>query len=257
VVLCDVQHISKAFPIESGIFRRRTGSVQALRDVSIQLNEGETVALVGGSGCGKTTLGRIVAGLIPADSGTLTWKGQPLSAFDRDRRSRCIQMIFQDPFASLNPKLSIEMQLREVVRRSVEGDKIHHRCVELLASVGLPEDILSNYPFQFSGGQRQRIAIARALALNPELIIADEPLSALDVSIQAQILELFKTLRKEFHLTILFITHDLAIAGLYADRIVVLQDGQIVEEGPAQKTLRSPEHAYTRALLAAVPKIPC
>jgi ABC-type glutathione transport system ATPase component len=256
-MLLEAAHIVKTFPIESGIFRRQSGSVQALRDVSLRLEAGETLALVGGSGCGKTTLGRIIAGLTNADSGTLTWKGKSLTLLTRAERARCIQMVFQDPFASLNPKLSVGTQLREAVRTTVSGNNIHKRCVELLEAVGLSESALSNYPFQFSGGQKQRIAIARSLALHPELLIADEPLSALDVSIQAQILELFKKLRAEFHLTLLFITHDLAIAGLYADRIMVLQDGQVVEEGPARATVTQPKHPYTQALLAAVPKIPC
>ncbi len=256
MILCETQHIFKSFPIEGGILRKKIGQVQALHGVSIQLKQQETVALVGGSGSGKTTLGKIIAGLLNADSGTVLWKGTGVAEMGRAERARRIQLIFQDPFASLNPKLSIGTQLREVVFRTGVRDTTS-RCMELLNSVGMSENALNFYPFQFSGGQRQRIAIARALALEPELIVADEPLSALDVSIQAQILELFRTLRARLRLTMLFITHDLAVASQYADRVIVLQEGRIVEEGPAAATLQNPRHSYTRKLLEAVPRLPC
>ena len=255
-MLFEAKQISKSFVIEGGIFRRRVGAVEALRNVSVQLDPGETVALVGGSGCGKSTLARIITGLTSADSGALLWNDHPLEELTRVERSRCIQMIFQDPFASLNPKLSVGAQLLEVVRRSQDIERPHRRCVELLESVGLSEADLANYPFQFSGGQRQRIAIARALALGPQLLIADESLSALDVSIQAQILDLFRRLRREGHLTFLFITHDLTVANAFSDRIIVLKEGRIVEEGSAVAVFRNPQDAYTRALLAAMPQIP-
>src|SRR5258708_6221723 len=246
--------ISKTFPIEGGVFRRRIGSVQALKDVSFQIMKGETLALVGGSGCGKSTLAKIIAGLIVPDTGTLLWEGRPLPTH-RLERARRIQMIFQDPFASLNPKLSIGTQLSEVVHLA-EGRDDEERCGQLLESVGMSHDALWHYPFQFSGGQRQRIAIARALAMRPALLIADEPLSALDVTIQAHILELLRELRKTYTLTVLFISHDLAVVDSFADRMIVLQNGVAVEEGPVTTLLSQPRHPYTRALLDAVPRIP-
>jgi len=269
MTLLEMKNISKAFPIEGGIFRKRIGFVQALKDVSIDVRKGETLALVGGSGCGKSTLARIVAGLLTPDSGDVLWEGRSLSTCARQERARLIQMIFQDPYASLNPKLSVGTQLMEVVRLaltppsgtlSLKGEgkagSMRATCVDLLESVGLSGDALSHYPFQFSGGQRQRIAIARALALQPRLLIADEPLSALDVTVQAQILALFKGLKSTLDLTFLFITHDLAVAANFADRIVVLKEGEVVEEGTPATTLVAPKHPYTRALLDAVPALP-
>jgi oligopeptide transport system ATP-binding protein len=274
--LLECLHLSKSFPIEGGILRHQIGSVQALRDVSLSIAKGETLAVVGGSGCGKSTLARIITGLVTADTGTLLWEGQPLEHLTRQERARRIQMVFQDPFASLNPKLSVGTQLAEVVRLAAISDlgsrisnqtplpnpkseirspKLHEKCEALLKAVGLLEDALSHYPFQFSGGQRQRIAIARALALQPKLLVADEPLSALDVTIQAQILQLFKSLKKEFGLTILFITHDLTVVESFADRVLVIQDGRAVEEGPSSQVLSKPKHPYTQELLAAVPRI--
>lgn len=248
--LLEVKHISKTFPIEGGLFRQRVGSVQAVRDVSFQIKKGETLAVVGGSGCGKSTLARLMTGLLPLDEGELLWDGQPLQTFSPLERAHRIQMIFQDPFASLNPKLSVGTQLREVVH----GDT---NPASLLQAVGLPADTLAHYPFQFSGGQRQRIAIARALAMKPALLIADEPLSALDVTIQAQILDLFKELKATYGLTILFITHDLAVADHFADRLLVLQNGRVIEEGLTASVLKNPQHPYTQALLEAVPHLPC
>ncbi|MFA5976403.1 MAG: ATP-binding cassette domain-containing protein [Elusimicrobiota bacterium] len=258
--LLEVRHLSKTFPVEGGVFRRRVGSVQALQDVSFQIEPGETLALVGGSGCGKSTLAKILVGWLSPDAGTLLWNGQLLDTQSRRQRAHLMQMIFQDPYASLNPKLSIETQLAEAVRLTepdLAAAGIHRRCIELLEAVRLPGDTLNHYPFQFSGGQRQRIAIARALAMRPTLLIADEPLSALDVSVQAQILDLFRNLKEALGLTMLFITHDLAVAANSADRIVVLQEGRLVEEGVLRDVLRQPRHTYTQALLKAVPSFPC
>ena len=259
--LLEVRQLSKTFPIEGGVFRRRLGSVQALKNISFQIAPVETLALVGGSGSGKSTLARVVAGLLTADTGTLLWQGQSMEAWTRLERAHRIQMIFQDPFASLNPKLSVGTQLGEVVQLAAEStskvQKLNHReqCVQLLEAVGLSGEALGHYPFQFSGGQRQRIAIARALAMRPALLIADEPLSALDVTIQAHILKLLKTLKTMYSLTILFISHDLAVVDDFADRVVVLEEGSMVEEGPAGILLSKPQHPYTRALLDAVPRI--
>ena len=288
--LLEIQQVSKRFPIEGGVFRTAVGFVQALQNVSLSIERGETLALVGGSGCGKSTLARIIAGLMVQDSGELLWEGTALSNLSRIDRARRIQMVFQDPYASLNPKLSIGTQLQEVLlssfrrkdvavtpvktgAQSIEkfwipafagmtalgfrrGD-VKKRSVALLESVGLSSDALLHYPFQFSGGQRQRIAIARALAMGPQLLIADEPLSALDVTTQAQMLALFGQLKASLGLTLLFITHDLAVAEEFADRVVVLRDGWVVEDGPASVVLRTPQHPYTRALLDAIPKVPC
>src|SRR5258708_2216850 len=219
------------------MLRQSIGRVQALSDLSFEMAKGETLAVVGGSGSGKTTLARIVVGLLTPDSGDLLWEGQALDSFTRVDRARKIQMIFQDPYASLNPKLSIGTQLQEVLRLrehrrgGAEGEHQEDRSrapvlprspSALLEAVGLPQDALSHYPFQFSGGQRQRIAIARALALKPELLIADEPLSALDVTTQAQMLGLFGKLKEEYHLTFMFITHDLAVANSFSNSIMVL-----------------------------------
>lgn len=253
--LLDVRHLCKSFPIEGGVFRHRIGTVRALKDVSFSMEKGETLALVGGSGCGKSTLAKIIAGLLSADQGEILWEGRRLQNLTRIERAHRVQMIFQDPFASLNPKLSVGTQLEEVVRWAHGIKSIHQRCKELLEAVGLTEDALSHYPFQFSGGQRQRIAIARALAMRPSLLIADEPLSALDVTIQAHVLNLLKTLKSTLELTVLFITHDLAAADSFADRILVLQNGETVEEGDISTVLGRPQHPYTQALLEAVPKI--
>jgi len=259
MVLMEVRNLSKAFSIEGGMFRRRVGAVQALRQVSFKLEKGSTLAVVGGSGCGKSTLAKIIAGLLAPDEGSILWQDRPLFLYGPAQRARLIQMIFQDPFASLNPKLSIGTQLAEVLRAAFASSTPQERRQKasgLLSLVGLPGAALECYPFQFSGGQRQRIAIARALAMEPKLLIADEPLSALDVSVQAQILELFESLKTRLQLTTLFITHDLSIAAATADRVLVLKDGQVAEEGAAAETLAHPRNPYTRALMEAVPRLP-
>jgi ABC-type glutathione transport system ATPase component len=256
--LLDARLLSKNFPIEGGVFRRQIGVVQALKDVSFTVQSGETLAVVGGSGCGKSTLAKIISGLIKSDSGELLWQGARMDDWSRQQRARRVQMVFQDPFASLNPKLSIGTQLREVLRLaqpSALPREVDAAAAELLDTVGLSAEVLGNYPFQFSGGQRQRIAIARALAMKPALLIADEPLSALDVTIQAHILALLSRLKKDYGLTILFISHDLAVVESFADRALVMQNGVIVEQGPVSQILSQPQHAYTAALLAAVPRI--
>jgi ABC-type glutathione transport system ATPase component len=225
-----------------------------LTDVSFALEKSEILAIVGGSGCGKSTLAKILTGLLSSDAGEILWEGRALTDFSRLERARKIQMIFQDPYASLNPKLTVGSQIREVLRLMGASSE---QAVTLLESVGLHADVLNHYPFQFSGGQRQRVAIARALAMNPELLVADEPLSALDVTTQAQILDLLTRLKASRNLTVLFITHDLAVASQVADRIIVLHEGAIVEEGTASAVLGSPRHPYTQALLNAVPATPC
>jgi ABC-type glutathione transport system ATPase component len=276
----EIQGLSKRFPIEGGILRRAVGSVQALDHVSLSLDKGETLGIVGGSGCGKSTLAKLIMGLITPDAGEVLWDGHNMAAFSPLERARRVQMIFQDPYASLNPKLSIGTQLRDVValtrpagtlshgeraygsvpspfREKVAEGRMREECIRLLDTVGLPADVLSHYPFQFSGGQRQRIAIARALAMNPELLIADEPLSSLDVTTQAQVLDLFGKLRTSYGLSFLFITHDLAVAYQFASRVIVLKEGRVVEEGITTAVLKNPQNPYTKALLAAVPHIPC
>ena len=234
----EIQRISKRFPIEGGILRRAVGFVQALDQVSLSMDKGETVGIVGGSGCGKSTLARLIMGLITPDDGEVLWNGQSVAAFSPLERAKRVQMIFQDPYASLNPKLSIGTQLQDVVRLT-QTQNVESRCIELMDTIGLSADVLSHYPFQFSGGQRQRIAIARALAMKPELLIADEPLSSLDVTTQAQVLDLFGKLRTSYGLSFLFITHDLAVAYQFASRVIVLQEGRIVEEGVTTAVLRT------------------
>lgn len=250
--LLQVDRISRQFPIEGGVFRRRVGSVAAVREVSFSLARGETVGLVGGSGSGKSTIAKMIAGLMDPDAGTMTWEGQPLGLFTRQERARRIQMIFQDPFASLNSKLSVGTILREAL--AVCGGS-PREAAELLEAVQLHPDALNHYPFQFSGGQRQRIGIARALALRPDLLIADEPLSALDLTIQAQILNLFQELRDRYRLTFLMITHDLAVVDQFCNRVLVLENGALVEEGPTAEVLSRPKHTYTQRLLDAVPRV--
>jgi oligopeptide transport system ATP-binding protein len=243
---------------ESVLFRREVGKVKAVDGVSFALAQGEALGLVGESGCGKSTLGRTILQLIPATSGSVVLEGRHLNSLrGRQLRSarRDFQMIFQDPYASLNPRMTVFDALSEALRshRKIPRTELRPRVVELMRTVGLLPGALNKYPHEFSGGQRQRIAIARALAVEPKLIIADEPVSALDVSIQAQIINLIAQIRRAMNLTLIFISHDLSVVRHVADRIAVMYLGRIVELGPPDEVLVRPQHPYTKALLSAVP----
>jgi oligopeptide/dipeptide ABC transporter ATP-binding protein len=253
-----VDDLVKEFPIKAGLIRHKVGAIHAVSSVSFSINAGETFGLVGESGCGKTTIGRMVVGLDTPTSGEIHFDGQlvsskrhkPTKAQRRDR-----QMMFQDPYSSLNPRMKVSQILAEPLRIQHEGNRAQQtqRVEDLLLSVGLEPLAADRYPHEFSGGQRQRIGLARALALNPRLIVADEPVSALDVSIQAQILNLMKDLQREHHLTYVFVSHDLAVVYYMADSIGVMYLGKIVEIGDAESVFRTPAHPYTQGLLDAVP----
>jgi peptide/nickel transport system ATP-binding protein len=258
MALLEIRNLRKHYPVRSGLLARPHEYVKAIDGVSLEVADGETVGLVGESGCGKTTLGRCLVRLIEPTSGSIVFQGQELSALSaaamREMRRR-MQIIFQDPYASLNPR----MRVGEIIG---EGLRIHKlagrrdrkaRVVELLQRVGLRAEHYGRYPHEFSGGQRQRIGIARALAVNASFIVADEPVSALDVSIQVQILNMMLDLQQELGLTYLFISHDLRVIEHVSDRVAVMYLGKIVELAPAAKLHREARHPYTRALLSAVP----
>ncbi len=257
--LLVVENLQTHFPIRSGLLQRTVGWVKAVDGVSFTLHEGETLGLVGESGCGKTTVGRTILRLIPATGGTVRFDGksvfnQPAGAMRRLRRE--MQIIFQDPGGSLNPRMRVGRVVGEPleVHGLATGDELRETVERLLERCGLWRAAADRYPHEFSGGQRQRIGIARALALNPRMIVCDEPTSALDVSIQSQILNLLKDLQDEFRLSYLFISHDMAVVHHVCDRIAVMFDGKIVEEGDRDAIIRSPQHPYTKALLSAVPE---
>ena len=232
-------------------------SIPAVDGVSLELRAGETVGLVGESGCGKSTLGRTLVGLYPATSGRLELFGQPISDQRTLEERRAVQMIFQDPFASLNPRMSVGAMLKEVItfHKLLPKAKVEERCKELMALVGLPLAALDSYPRQFSGGQRQRIGIARALALEPKILIADEAVSALDVSVQAAIVNLLEDLKRDLGLTMLFISHNIAVVRQISDRVCVMYLGRVVEQGRAAQVFDNPVHPYTKLLLESVPKM--
>jgi oligopeptide transport system ATP-binding protein len=257
--LLVVKNLKKYFPIKKGILIDRTvDHVKAVDDVSFHVRAGETLGLVGESGSGKTTTGYCVLQLLKPTDGTVLFDGQNLTKINKaDLRQvrRDLQVVFQDPYASLNPRMTVGDIVSEPLLVHDIGDRGSRRrsAEQLLEVVGFNPDFINRYPHEFSGGQRQRIGIARALALNPTLIVCDEPVSALDVSIQAQILNLLKDLQSEFGLAYLFIAHDLAVVRTMSDRIAVMNRGKIVEEGPAEEVYTNPQDPYTQALLAAVP----
>jgi oligopeptide transport system ATP-binding protein len=259
-VLVSVKNLKKYFPITAGIIlQRQVGAVKAVDDVSFDVYEGETLGLVGESGCGKSTTGRTVLQLYKPTQGTVTFEGQQLTTLppsELRKMRRRMQMIFQDPFASLNPRMSVgnivsePLRIHNVIQNRAE---LQEYVEQLLQRVGLNPYYVNRYPHEFSGGQRQRIGIARALALKPSFIVADEPISALDVSIQAQVVNLLEELQDEFNLTYLFIAHDLSMVRHICDRVAVMYLGKIVELGTVDDVYDNPLHPYTQALLSAVP----
>lgn len=257
--LLEVRDLKVHFPIRTGLLRRQTDSFRAVDGVSFRIRPGSVVGLVGESGSGKTTIGRALVKLIPSTSGQALWKGSDILPMpEREFRPlrRRIQYIFQDPFGSLNPRMTagaIIAEALEIHFRDLTRSERAERVASLLRKVGLKPEMAGRHPHEFSGGQRQRIGIARALAVEPELLICDEPVSALDVSVQAQIVNLLADLREELGLAMLFIAHDLAVVEHLSDEVLVLHRGKIVESGNSREVLEHPSHPYTRELLAAVP----
>ena len=257
-VLLKVEGLTKHFPITKGVFRRQVGAVKAVDGISFDIFKGETLGLVGESGCGKSTAGRVILQLYPATAGKVTFKGRDLMTLSKEelRKQRPqMQMIFQDPQDSLNPRMTVGSIISEPLLEhgKFKTKERRERVEQLLESVGMNREFTNRYPHEFSGGQRQRIGIARALALSPEFIICDEPIAALDVSIQAQVVNLLEDLQEEYGLTYLFISHDLSMIRHIADRVAVMYLGRIVELADSESLYSKPLHPYTQALLSAVP----
>jgi peptide/nickel transport system ATP-binding protein len=259
-IILQVDQLLKHFPIKKGIFKQAVGQVKAVDNVSFHVDKGETLGLVGESGCGKTTTGRCLLQIINPTSGTILFGQEQTNLATLTPRllkpyRRRMQMIFQDPNSSLNPRMTVGDIVGEPlkVNKLASGKELEDRVNELLRAVGLKAQDMRKYPHAFSGGQRQRIGIARALSLQPELIIADEPVSALDVSVQAQILNLLSELKKQYHLSYIFIAHDLSVVQHISDRVAVMYLGKIVEIGPTNRVYESPGHPYTEGLISAVP----
>jgi oligopeptide/dipeptide ABC transporter ATP-binding protein len=256
--LLEVRSLVKHFPIRGGILNSVIGHVHAVNGVSLAIGTGQTVGVVGESGCGKSTLGKLVIRLIEPTSGSITYAGQEITGLSHSQLlpfRRKMQIIFQDPYSSLNPRLTVAALLKEAIRFHgiVPGAQTDDYIDDLIAKVGLRPDSKSKFPHEFSGGQRQRLGIARALSLKPEFIVADEPVSALDVSIQAQVLNLMMDLKDELGLTMLFISHDLKVIEHFCDRVVVMYLGHVVEQLPCDDLHAAAQHPYTRALLGANP----
>ncbi len=269
-ILLEVRHLKKYFPVRKGIFMRAAGYIKAVDDIDLCIKEGETLGLVGESGCGKTTAGRAILRLIEPTDGEVLFRSKKLSDSGESYQEvdiavapprllkflrRDLQIIFQDPYSSLDPRMTVGEIVGEPlqVHGIAKGSEREDRIQKLLAAVGLNPEQMKRYPHQFSGGQRQRIGIARALALEPELIVADEPISALDVSIQAQVVNLLQDLQEQFGLTYLFIAHDLSVIRYISDRVAVMYLGKIVEVAETEALFMNPKHPYTEALMSAVP----
>jgi len=258
--LLKVEGLKTHFPVRKGLLRRTVGYLRAVDGVSFSIRKGQAFGLVGESGCGKTTVARTITRLVPATEGKVTFDGIDVLSADKNelkRLRRETSIVFQDPFGSLNPRMTVGSIVGEPlkVHQRITGSEMVERVAALLSKVGLSPDHINRYPHEFSGGQRQRIGVARALALRPKLVICDEPVSALDVSIQSQILNLLKDLQDQFDLTYLFIAHNLAIVEFFCDVVAVMYMGRIVEQAPAQQLYRNPLHPYTRTLMSAIPQV--
>jgi ABC-type glutathione transport system ATPase component len=260
--LLSVRDLIKVYQTDDGVFGKTKREVRAVNGVSLEVSQGETLGLVGESGCGKTTLGRMLLRLIEPTSGSITFDGKSVSAASSSelrRLRRDMQIIFQDPFASLNPRMRVEEIVTEPLvihaeQKRPTSEDLHNAAVQMMHAVGLDEAALRRYPHEFSGGQRQRIGIARALILRPKFIVCDEPVSALDVSVAAQIVNLLKKLQRDFGLTYLFISHSMPVVRYLCDRIAVMRRGEIVEIGTSEQISSNPQHEYTRTLLDATPE---
>jgi len=259
-LLLNVEDLKTYFPVKKGLLRRTVGYIKAVDGVSFSVKKGQTLGLVGESGCGKTTAARTIIRLLPATSGSVTFGGLDVLKADKKQLQslrRRITIIFQDPYSSLNPRMTVGDIVGEALRvqKKLSRGQVTEQVNEMLERVGLSREHINRYPHEFSGGQRQRIGVARALVLRPELVICDEPVSALDVSIQSQILNLLKDLQDDFGLTFLFIAHDLAVVEFFCDVIAVMYLGKIVERADRDELYRNPLHPYTRALMSVIPKV--
>lgn len=258
--ILEVNHVKKYFPITSGLFKRTVGHVKAVDDISFSIHKGETLGIVGESGSGKSTLGRVVLRLLQATEGEICFKGEDITSHSQRKLKpyrESMQMVFQDPFGSLNPKMSVKELIEEplIVQTKLSREERRKKAEALIVKVGLRKSDLQKYPHEFSGGQRQRISIARTLITDPDFIVCDEPVSALDVSIQAQVLNLMKDLQEELGLTYLFISHDLNVVNHMSDRVAVMYLGKIVELASKEQLYQNPLHPYTKSLLQAIPSI--
>ena len=258
--IVSIRGLKKYFPIRGGVFSRVADYVRAVDDVDLEVKRGTTVGLVGESGSGKTTLGKTVLRLLAPTAGKIFFEGEDITEFDSARlRSlrREMQMIFQNPYGSLNPRMNVGSLVSEgiSIHNTVKKEERHEFVVRLLGDVGLGADVMGRYPHEFSGGQRQRIAIARAISLHPKFVVCDEPVSALDVSVQAQIINLLKDLQKKYGLSYLFISHDLRVVKHVSDLVAVMRFGKIVEIAPSEEIYSNPQHPYTKMLISAIPEI--